>query len=209
MKEEKRKYIRTEQEVSKEPTDYSKIKYVRNDLMEKIIKNCREVKQCNDGINRMEKEKQIENFRAILGFKKHDIMTTKEHSVLKSVIDAFEGENMQTQYSILDYRIYLYFHDYKLAIEVYEKGHKDRNIGHELKRQEAIKEKLGCEFIRINPDENNFNFFKTINEIHRHINESIKKSTKETFRKLLKFKLNNSIKTKCSTYVVKHIFPTK
>ena len=156
----------------------------------------------------MEKEKQIENFRAILGFKEHDIMTTKEQSVLKSLIDAFEGENMQTQYSVLGYRIDLYFHDCKLAIEVYEKGHKDRNIGHELKRQEAIKEKLGCEFIRINPGENNFNIFKTTNEIHRHIKESIKKSTKGTFKKLLKFKLNNSIKTKCSKYVVKHIFPT-
>ena len=29
-------------------------------------------------------------------------------------MDAFEGENMQTQYSVLGYRIDLYFHDYKL-----------------------------------------------------------------------------------------------
>ena len=42
--EHKRKYIQTEQEISKEPTDYSKIKYVRSNLMEKIIKNCRGVK---------------------------------------------------------------------------------------------------------------------------------------------------------------------
>ena len=45
---------------------------------------------------------------------------TKEQSVLKSVIDAFEGENMRTQHSVLGYRIDLYFHDYKLAIEVEE-----------------------------------------------------------------------------------------
>ena len=81
---------------------------------------------------------------------------TKEQSVLKSIMTAFEGENMKTQYSVLSYRTDLYFHDYKLAIEVDEKGHKDRNIDHEIKRQEAIKEKLGCEFIRINPDEENF-----------------------------------------------------
>ena len=43
-------------------------------------------------------------------------------------MDAFEGENMKTQYSVLEYRIDLYFHDYKLALEVDEKGHKDRNI---------------------------------------------------------------------------------
>ena len=96
-KKQKRKYIRTEQETSKKPTDDSKIKYVRSDLTEKIIKSCRGVKKCNDGINRMKKEKQRENFRATLGFKEHDIMLTKEQLVLKSVMDAFEGENIQTQ----------------------------------------------------------------------------------------------------------------
>ena len=33
-------------------------------------------------------------------------------------MDAFEVENMQTQYSVLAYKIDLYFHDYKLATEV-------------------------------------------------------------------------------------------
>ena len=64
--------------------------------MEKIIKNCRGVKKCNDGTNRMEREEQRKNFRALLGFKEHDIMPTKEQSVLKSVMDVLEGENMQT-----------------------------------------------------------------------------------------------------------------
>ena len=49
-------------------------------------------------------------------------------------MDAFEGENMQTQYSVLGYKIDLYFNDYKLAIEFDEKSHKNRNIGHEIKR---------------------------------------------------------------------------
>ena len=52
-------------------------------------------------------------------------------------MDAFEGENMQIQYSILSYTIDLYFYDYELAIEVDEKGHKDRNIDHEIKRQKS------------------------------------------------------------------------
>ena len=34
---------------------------------------------------------------------------------------------MKTQYYVLDYKIGLYFHDYKLAIEVDEFGHSDRN----------------------------------------------------------------------------------
>ena len=60
--EQKRKYIRTEEELTKQDTDDSKTKYTRSDLMKKIIKNCR-VKQCNGGVNRLEKEKQRENFK--------------------------------------------------------------------------------------------------------------------------------------------------
>ena len=73
--------------------------------MEKIIQSCRGVKKFKDGINRMEKEEQRKNVGAILGFKGYDIILTKEQSVLRSVMDAFEGENMQTQYSVLGYRI--------------------------------------------------------------------------------------------------------
>ena len=44
-------------------------------------------------------------FRSKLAFNHYDTILTKEQSVLKSVMDAFEGENMQTQYSVLGYRI--------------------------------------------------------------------------------------------------------
>ena len=125
-----------QKEISKKPTDDSNTKYARNDLMKNITKKCRGVKQYNDGINRMEKEEQRESFSAILGFKEHNIMLTKEQS--KSVKVAFEGENMQTQDNVLGYRIDLYFHDYNLAIEVDEKDHKDKNIDHEIKRQTAL-----------------------------------------------------------------------
>ena len=60
--------------------------------MGKIIKNCIGVKKCNGGINRIEKEKQREDFRATLDFKEHGIMLTKEQSVLTSVMNAFERE---------------------------------------------------------------------------------------------------------------------
>ena len=140
-----------------DPECNSNSKSARSDLMEKIIKNCRGVKKCKDGINKMEKEEQRENFRIILGFRENDIMLTKEQSVLKSVMDAFEGENMQTQYIVLGYRI-----------DANEKGHKDRIIDHEIQREKALEKELGCKFIRINPDEEKLNIFRTINEIHRH-----------------------------------------
>ena len=40
-------------------------------------------------------------FKSKLGFNQYDITLSKEQSVLRSVMDAFEGENMQTQYSVL------------------------------------------------------------------------------------------------------------
>ena len=41
--EQKKKYIKTENGITKKPADDSKYKYARSDLMEKIIKNCRGV----------------------------------------------------------------------------------------------------------------------------------------------------------------------
>ena len=64
-------------------------------------------------------------------------------------MNSFEGENMQTQYNVLSYRIDSYFLDYKLAIEIDENGHRDRNIDNEMKRQKTIEQELGCKFIRI------------------------------------------------------------
>ena len=98
---------------------------------------------------------------------------------------------MQTQYTVIGYRIDLYFHEYKLAIEVDELGHNDRNIDYEIQRQRAIEKELGCVFIRINPDEENFNIFRAINKIHRHIKKSTKKSLIDKISKrLLKLEFN-------------------
>ena len=163
------------QEITKDSMYDSKIKYVRSDLMEKIIKNCRRVKKCKNDINREEKEKQRENFRILSGFKENGIFLTKEQSELKSIMEVFEGENMQTQYSVLGYKIDLYFHGYKLAIETDEKSRKDRNISDEIQRQKALEKELNCKFIRINPDEENFNTSKANNEIFRHIKNQPRK----------------------------------
>ena len=88
-KEQIKKYKRTEKELN--PECNSNSKFARSNLTEKIMKNCRGVKKCKNGINR------VENFRILLGFRENDIMLTKEQSILKSVMDTFEGENMQTQ----------------------------------------------------------------------------------------------------------------
>ena len=73
---------------------------------------------------------------------------------------------MQTRYSVLGYKIDLYFHEYKLAIEVDELGHNDRNIDYEIQKQRAIEKEL-----------------KAINEIHRHVKKSTKIVLQTRFQK--------------------------
>ena len=137
-------------------------RFICNDLALKIIMDCRTDKSCN--------------LKRNLGFTLHDVINTKEQLVISAIKNAFEGEDMQTQYSVLSYRIDLYFHKYKLAIEVDELGHNDRNIDYEIQRQQALERELNCVFIRINPDAVDFNIFREINKIHRHIKKSSKKS---------------------------------
>ena len=85
-KEQKKKYLRTAKEISNElENDCQRCKYASSDIMEKIIKNCRGVKGCNDGINKTEKENQRENFRALSGFKENDIYELKEYSITKKI----------------------------------------------------------------------------------------------------------------------------
>ena len=43
-----------------------------------------------------------------LGFKLRDVIYSKEQAIINSIKDTFELENIQTQYSVLGYRIDLY-----------------------------------------------------------------------------------------------------
>ena len=63
----------------------------------------------------------------------------------------------------------LYLPDYKLAIEIDEMGHKNRNFFYEENRQTYIENKLNCKFLRFNPDEKNFCIFRVIGKIHEAI----------------------------------------
>ena len=58
------------------------------------------------------------NLKRNLGFRLHDLINTKEQTLLKSPKDAFEGEDMQTQYSILGYRIDLSFINANLQLKL-------------------------------------------------------------------------------------------
>ena len=57
-------------------------------------------------------------FKRKLGFRLHDVINTKQQTIIGSIKKVFEGENMQSEYSVLTYRVDLCFYDYKLAIKV-------------------------------------------------------------------------------------------
>ena len=110
-------------------------RFLHDDLPLKVIMDCRTDKLCN--------------FKRKLGFKVHDVINTKEQTVLESIKNTFEGEDMQSQYSVLGYRIDLYFHEYKLDIAVDELGHADRNFSDEIERQKALEKELDCYLLEL------------------------------------------------------------
>ena len=95
--------------------------HVHEDVIAPVIMHCR-----------VSTPKTIE-FRTKIGFNQYNITFPKEKSVLKSVMNAFEVENMQIN------TVYQ-------AIELI-------SIFMTIQRQKAIEKELGCEFIRINLDE--------------------------------------------------------
>ena len=169
----------------------------RSDLALKVIMDCRTDESCN--------------LKRNLGFRLHYVINTKEQAIITSIKGAFEGEDMQTRYSVLGSGIDLQFHKHKLAFEVDELGHADNNLSNEIERRKGLKQELDCVFIRINPNEKNFNIFKEINKMHRHIKKSTKKSLIYDLSKRLlelEFKSNLSIKSQCLKWIVKKILPT-
>ena len=118
---------------------------------------------------------------------------TKEESITTKIIKAFSNEETLPQHSVLIYQIDLYFPEHKLAIEVDEKGHTDRNINNEIERQKAIEEKIKCKFIRINHDAEIYDIFVEIGKTHNHIIESTKKLTKKSTKKSLFHKISKRL----------------
>ena len=152
-------YKKHRYELVDEPIKQPYRRFLRIHLPLKVIMDCRTDKSCS--------------LKKNLVFKLHDVINTKEQTIINSIKAEFEGENIQIQNSILGYRIDLYFHEYKLAIEVDELNHNNRSYDYEIQRQKALERELNCVFIRINPDEKDFSIFKPINEIYRHIEKSL------------------------------------
>ena len=111
-------------------------------------------RSCFSNNNTLLKKEKATKFKERLGFNQRDFIMKKEQSVLTK--KTFSCEKILEHHYVLKTYINLYFPEHKLAIEVDEIGHKDRDEHKENKRQKVIERELVFKFIRINPDEEHF-----------------------------------------------------
>ena len=182
-KEEIKNYKITEREIYKKYVNLSedelneksnKNVYIKNTIMKNIIKHCRGEKK--RGI------RAIDKFRKRLMVPDYGISVCPEHEVKSKIGTISVNEEILKEYSVKIYEIDLYFYEhcnkkiqvdengreyilfridiyftkYFPAVEIDEKGHTDRDIIFEEKRQRALVKKLNCEFIRINNSRENY-----------------------------------------------------
>ena len=77
------------------------------------------------------------------------------------------------------FRIDIYFTEYFLAVEIDEKGHTDRDLIFEEKRQKTFEKKLNCEFIRINTSREIYDASYEVSRIQTFISNSNKNKIKK------------------------------
>ena len=134
----------------------------------------------------------------------HEITKYLEHEVKSKIGNIFVNEEILEEHSVKIYendpyfyqhynkkiqtdkngckyilfRIDIYFTKYSLAIEIDEKGHTDRDLIFEEKRQKALEKNLNCKFIRINTSkENQMQTMRLVE--YRHLSLSLKAKKKK------------------------------
>jgi len=98
-----------------------------------------------------------------------NILLTLEASTIGFIFNTFNGIfDIKRQFYFGSYRVDLYFPQHKLVIECDENNHKDRDPIYENKREDYI---LSFEniLIQYNPNDNNFNLSRVLNEINKII----------------------------------------
>ena len=106
-----------------------------------------------------------------LGFEVDTKYVEKEPEIVKHVRDFLDELRVATEFqkTVGRYRIDLYLPDYKLALEVDEHGHRNRDPLEERCREEFLRRALGCDFLRVNPDAPGFNIFKVCAQLSSRI----------------------------------------
>ena len=69
--------------------------------------------------------------------------------IFMSITKKIQVSNNDQEYIL--FRIDIYFTEYFLAVEIDEKGHTDRDLIFEEKREKSLEKKLNCKFIELIP----------------------------------------------------------
>lgn len=100
------------------------------------------------------------------GIKHINIAMCVENQTIGFIKNAYDNIfNMKRQYIIGNYRVDLYFIDYKLVIECDEDNHSDRNQTNEKIREDYLIS-LGNKIIRFNPNEISFDLSNVLKKIN-------------------------------------------
>jgi very-short-patch-repair endonuclease len=97
------------------------------------------------------------------------IYTKVEASHIGNIRKAFKDILSIDEYAVGKYNVDLYFPSFNLVIECDQNNHNDYNKQTEKERENYIKDKLGCTFIRFNPDEPGFMIGDVIYKISKFI----------------------------------------
>ena len=128
----------------------------------------------------------------------------EEYSVKIYEIDPYFYEHYEKKIQVDEngckyilFRIDVYFNKFLLAVEIDEKGHTDRDLIFEEKRQKALEKKLGCKFIRINTSnaKNGYDLDYEVGNIEAFIDEFKNKKIKKLETKLKEIEDKNKNST--------------
>ena len=122
----------------------------------------------------------------------YEISVSIEHVAKLKIGTIFANEKILEEYSVkiyqidpLFYKLYkkknidVYFTEYVLAVEIDEKGHTNRDLIFEEKRQRALEKKFNCKFIRINTSKENYDADYEASRIQTFISNFNKNKIKE------------------------------
>ena len=124
----------TQMNLGKEDMKKETVKIVK--LVEKLLQKIQQFIQLDTNAVK------AGEFKSTLGFNQLDRIMTMQQSIGLRLRKLFPNKEIIEYFSALNYQIDYYFPKCKLAIEVDERGHKDRDQTKENKRQKDLKESI-------------------------------------------------------------------
>ena len=114
--------------------------------------------------------------------------------IFMSIIKKIQVDDNDQKYIL--FRIDICFTEYSLAVAIDEKGHTDRDLEFEEKRQEVLEKKLNCEFIRINTGRENYDADYEASRIQMFISNFNKNKIIELEDKIKNLSVKNKVNDK-------------